>query len=115
MLIRRRRSSCRTGRRLGEILWRGNALQWLPMDGEVQSLASDRDGAPTIVAAGDCAFFVIERDGRFAVRVRDLAWAVRTPLPALIASITTRCGESTRPGGRLDPPQVMEVPNVTGN
>ncbi len=100
--------------RLGEILCRGEALQWLPAGGEALSLNSDRDGAPTVVTAGDAAFFVIERDGRFAARVRDLAWAERTPFAGIERFDYDPAWRIEAAWLPLDPPQVMEVPNVTG-
>ncbi len=98
----------------GEILCRGDVLQWLPMDGEAQVLISDRDASPTIVASGDSAFFVIERDGRFAVRVRDLAWAARMPFAGIDRFDYDPMWRIDAAWLPLDPPQVMEVPNVTG-
>ncbi len=101
--------------RLGELVWLGNSLHWAPVGGEVMSLDTDRDGAPTIVTSGDAAFFVIERDGRLAARVRDLAWAARTPFVGLdrfAYDPAWRIEAEWRP---LDPPQVMEVSNVSGD
>lgn len=68
---------------LGTLRWDGAALTWLPAAGPAQPLLSDRDGAPTLLRCGAIEFFVIERDGRPAVRVRDLDWAVRRPFAGL--------------------------------
>ncbi len=100
---------------LGELLWHGEVLQWLPTHGEAQSLLSDREGSPTIIVSGDSAFFVIERDGRFAVRVRDLAWAARTPFAGIDRFDYDPAWRIDAAWLPLDPPQVMEVPNVTGD
>ncbi|MBS1189057.1 MAG: hypothetical protein H6R10_849 [Rhodocyclaceae bacterium] len=76
--------------RLGDLLWEGPSVRWRPFpgggavvegmaagaDGEVV-LATDRAGAPTRVRYGDLLFFVIERDGRLAVRLRDLDWRTK--------------------------------------
>lgn len=68
---------------LGDLVWDGPALLWRPaagspatVDGEggVARLRSDAAGEPSRVRAGDFEFFVIERDGRPAVRLRDRAW-----------------------------------------
>ena len=41
------------------------------------SLASDLEGAPTVVEVGTVSFFVIDRDGRLGVRIKDSASTVR--------------------------------------
>lgn len=99
---------------LGELLWRGEALLWAPVAGERQPLTSDRHGAPTVVTSGDSAFFVIERDGRFAVRVRDRSWAARMPFAGIERFDYNPAWRIDAAWCPLDPPQVMEVPNVTG-
>lgn len=84
-----------------------------PVDGW-QTLHTDRSGTPSSISLGSLVFFVIERDGRLAVRLRDRDWATHRPPPAL------RCFDHD-PSWRLEarwqeisPPQQMEVPNVSG-
>ncbi len=60
--------------RLGMLDWQGASLVWRPAEGEAVVLHTDRVGEPTRVTCGQLAFFVIERDGRLALRLRDLAW-----------------------------------------
>ena len=67
---------------LGEILWRGNALQWLPMDGEVQSLTAivmvrRRSWPRATVHSSSSSVTAVLRC------VRDLAWAARTPFAGI--------------------------------
>ncbi|MBI2307500.1 MAG: DUF1684 domain-containing protein [Rhodocyclales bacterium] len=102
--------------RLGVLRWADGELNWRPAAGEPQPLRTDAGGAPTVVTAGATTFFVIERDGRLAVRVRDLDWAAKQP--QAFSGIETFpydpawCIEAEwRP---LAQPQTMEVPNVSG-
>ena len=61
--------------RLGELRWTNGRILWAPADGASVELASDRDGPPTAVDAGNLSFFIVDRDGRLAARVRDRDWA----------------------------------------
>ena len=56
---------------LGILRVAGRSADWLPADGPQQTLQSDAAGTPTSVSHGATSFFVIERDGRLALRVRD--------------------------------------------
>lgn len=56
---------------LGTLRIAGTAATWLPTDGLPQPLRSDAAGEPSVVSHGDISFFLIERDGRLALRVRD--------------------------------------------
>lgn len=55
-----------------------------PATGEI-ALVSDADGAPTVVAfnRGDASFVLIERSGRYALRVRNAMARTRTSFPGL--------------------------------
>ena len=48
-----------------------------------QLLKTDREGAPSAISVGGLQITVIERDGRFAARVRDHAWADGLQTPPL--------------------------------
>lgn len=63
--------------RLGVVAVSANGVAWHPADGELRPLATDAAGDPDRVRCGDLEFFVIERDGRLAVRLRDLGWRGR--------------------------------------
>ena len=47
------------------------AAEWTPAGGQAMALDTDRDGHPTVVRRERLSFFLIERDGRLAMRVRD--------------------------------------------
>lgn len=71
-------------RHFGDLLWDGDFVLWRPVsDGLVavgeMALRTDRSGEPSRVRCGDLEFFIIERDGRPAVRLRDLAWRGKRP------------------------------------
>lgn len=123
--------------RLGEIEWQGGTLTWHPAaTGDSESgvsedflqavlpadaprlptpLATDAAGAPTLLGLGRWRFFVIERDGRCAVRLRDLDWASRSPLPPL-AYFPFHAGWRVEARWEALPePLAMEVPAMTGD
>lgn len=98
----------------GTLRWDGAAVLWQPDDGAARTLATDRDGRPDLVRLGRHEFFIVERQGRVAARVRDLEWASRTPplqLDYFPAAPQWRIEAEWRP---LQPPRSMEVPNVSG-
>jgi len=49
----------------------GTAAEWRPAAGAPQPLQSDAGAEPTVIVHGDISFFLIERDGRLALRMRD--------------------------------------------
>lgn len=59
---------------LGVLDWQGERITWQPVGGEAVLLQTDRAGEASRISCGPLAFFVIEREGRLAVRLRDLAW-----------------------------------------
>ena len=77
-------------------------------------LASDHDGNPSRVVAGDLLFTIIARDGRLGVRLRDRNWAARRRfdhIPCFAFAAEWRIVARWQP---LAPPLAMEVPNVSG-
>lgn len=100
--------------RLGELLWQDDALVWQPADGPAQPLQTDRAGAATVLAAGSAAFFVVEREGRLAARVRDRAWASRHPFAGLEYFPEDPAWVIDAAWQPIVPPLAMEVPNVSG-
>lgn len=79
-----------------------------------QVLLTDRSGAPSRVVFGSLVFFVIEREGRLAVRLRDRNWAARRPPPDLSFYDYDPAWRVEAFWQRLATPQSMEVPNVGG-
>lgn len=77
-------------------------------------LAVDTSGKPTILDLGDLQFFVIERAGRYGLRVRDRNHPARFEFPGIeIFPIDSLW----RINGRLetyDPPRNIPIPNVLG-
>ncbi|MBS1130872.1 MAG: hypothetical protein H6R16_1874 [Proteobacteria bacterium] len=100
---------------LGDLVWSGDALYWQPLKGDVQELVTDRDGAPTVVDCAPFAFFVVERDGRLAARVRNREWAKTQPFAGLQYFDYDPAWAIVADWLALEPPVVMEVPNVTGD
>jgi len=49
----------------------GTVAEWQPCEGGRLPLQSDADGKATVVSHGSISFFLIERDGRLALRLRD--------------------------------------------
>lgn len=119
---------------LGEILVSGDDLAWqaAAVDGVLVDeqpaavaaeaepagaplpLASDRSGAPTVLGWGGLRFFVIERDGRFAVRVRNRNWTIAQPF-AGVELFPYAPGWVLEAEWQVLPvPRSIEVPAVTG-
>lgn len=65
-------------RHWGSLAIEGTAVRWTDSAGQSQILKTDRDGEPTPVRTGRHSFFLIERDQRLAVRLRDEQAATRT-------------------------------------
>ena len=79
-----------------------------------QVLLTDRSGPPSRVVFGSLVFFVIEREGRLAVRLRDRNWAAGRPPPELAYYAYDPAWRVEAFWQRLATPQSMEVPNVSG-
>lgn len=57
---------------LGEVVLENGKACWHPADGGAAiDLQDDSDGTPTVVRHGSLSFFLIARDGRLALRLRD--------------------------------------------
>lgn len=99
---------------LGDLLCEAGGVRWLPAEGDEQRLATDRLGQPGIVECGDLAFFIVEREGRFAVRLRNRAWAKGQPFGGVRCYPESPDWVIEAAWQPLDPPLCLEVPNVTG-
>lgn len=64
--------------RLGTLEVSHGAVLWHPEEGPSLTLQSDAQGAPTVIRWGRHSFFVIEREGGLALRVKDRAAAALT-------------------------------------
>lgn len=101
--------------RLGDLDCAGGTVVWRPTDGAPVPLRTDAGGAPTVVEHGALAFFVIERDGRLAARVRDRDWMARRPFAGIDAFAYDPAWRLEAEWRPLDPPRTMEVPDVGGD
>lgn len=101
--------------RLGVLRWSATGIHWLPMDGEAMPLLTDANGAPTVVTQGSLAFFVMEREGRLAVRLRDRDWAARRPFAGIECFPFSPDWQIVADWRPLEPAREMEVPNVSGD
>ena len=99
---------------LGELYWAGETLTWLPAGGDPLPLRTDRDGAPSVVAWENLSFFVIDRDGQLAVRVRDRCWAGKGSFKGLSYFPGNPEWRIVADWRSIEPALVMEVPNVSG-
>lgn len=99
---------------VGLLRVRGMLVHWLPVEGKSVDLQTDRDGAPTTVNLEKHDFFIAERDGRLAARVRDPQWAEHQPFSGLSYLPYDPAWVIDAKWLPLDPPQTMELPNVLG-
>lgn len=99
----------------GKILWEAGEVVWQPAEGSPQILKTDLDGAPTVVDFGHLSIFVVDREGQLAVRVRDREWARHAPFSGLAYFPFDADWVVDAAWEAIDPPLVMEVPNVTGD
>jgi uncharacterized protein (DUF1684 family) len=98
----------------GALRWQDNEIWWLPKAGAPQLLQTDTHGLPTVVECGTLAFFVVEREGQLAARVRDRAWAARQPFAGLQYFAADPAWRIEAEWQAIAPPLQMEVPNVSG-
>lgn len=100
---------------MGDLRWADGVVEWLPVKGAAQLLQTDLRGAPSIVDHGDLSFFVVDREGQLAVRVRDRAWARKIPFAGLDYFEFAPEWQIEAEWQAIDPPMLMEVPNVSGD
>lgn len=99
---------------LGDLICQGGEVWWHAVNTAAQRLETDHLGQPTVVTCGDLAFFIVEREGRFAVRLRDRAWATTRPFSGVTYFPEDPQWVVEADWLPIDPPLTMEVPNVTG-
>lgn len=113
---------------LGNLLWQQGRVFWQGQDSGWQienaagieetagiPLHTDRDGSPSILRIGDMSLFIIEREGRLAVRVKDRGWAQRQPFAGLdYFPYNADWGLEAR-WEALTTPLALEVPTMTGD
>ncbi|MCB4358170.1 DUF1684 domain-containing protein [Quatrionicoccus australiensis] len=99
---------------LGDLIWAGELLSWQPLAGSARELQTDRSGQPSAVDHENLSFFIVDREGRLAARVRDRDWAARQPFAGLSYFPAAAEWAIEAEWQVLAPPLSMEVPNVTG-
>lgn len=100
---------------LGDLLWAGDKVFWQPLGAASRELASDRLGEPTQVECGNLVFFIVDRDGRLAARVRDRDWAANSPFAGVECFPFDTAWRIEAAWQALEPSVRMEVPNVSGD
>ena len=100
---------------LGDLYWEGRRILWRPGDGPEVALATDLHGAPTTADLENLSFFVVDRNGQLAVRIRDRNWADKAPFAGVDYFPFDRAWQIVATWQAIDPPLTMEVPNVSGD
>ncbi len=101
--------------RLGDLLWADGGLVWQPVDGESRILETDALGQPSVVDYESWQFFVIDRDGQLAVRLRDRNWAKAGEPAGLSYFDFDPDWQIDADWLPLSPPLRMEVPSAGGD
>lgn len=99
---------------LGDLIRDGERVYWQLLGDSARELATDRLGQPTTVDHENLAFFIVDREGRLAARVRDRNWAARQPFAGLSYFPAAAEWAIEAEWQVLTTPLAMEVPNVTG-
>ena len=99
---------------LGDLRLDDDVVWWLPAAGAPCALQTDRQGVPTTVDHENLAFFVVDRDGRRAVRVRDRDWARQRPFAGIECFEHDPDWVIQADWQPLETPLTLEVPNVSG-
>lgn len=100
---------------LGDLDWQEERLTWLPAGDLPRDLQTDIDGQPSVVEFQNGSFFVVDREGRLAVRLRDGGWADKRDFAGLAYFDYDPAWEIEADWLELDLPLAMEVPNVSGD
>jgi uncharacterized protein (DUF1684 family) len=78
-------------------------------------IVSDAAGGPTMLSIGSIRFYVIERDHRFAVRVKDSDSAARRDFHGIAYFPTDPTWRIEARFEPYDPPRSIAIPNVLGH
>jgi len=100
--------------RQGELLWADGRVVWQPEGGPACELETDHAGQPTAVDLENWSFFVVDRDGRLAARVRDRAWAATRHFAGVPCFAYDPAWRIEARWEKLPEALTMEVPNVSG-
>jgi uncharacterized protein len=100
---------------LGDLRWEGGRVYWQALGESSIELETDHLGKPTTVDSENLSFFIVDRDGRLAVRLRDRHWAASRPFGGLDYFPFDAAWQIEADWQALSPPRRMEVPNVSGD
>lgn len=100
---------------LGELNWVGEQICWQPVTGPASELQTDRSGPASTVDQENLSFFVVDRDNRLAVRLRDRDWAASKPFAGLAYFPYDPAWRVEAEWRALPSALSMEVPNVSGD
>ena len=99
---------------LGELRWENGRVFWHPVAGESRELQTDAAGQPSTVDHENWSFFIVDRDGHLAARLRDRDWAAGKPFAGLDYFDFDPAWRIEAEWQVLSPPLRMEVHNVSG-
>ena len=100
---------------LGDLTWVGEQMFWQPASGPAIELQTDRAGPASTVDQENLSFFVVDRDNRLAVRLRDRDWAASKPFAGLAYFPYDPAWRIEAEWQALPSPLSMAVPNVSGD
>lgn len=100
---------------MGELQVKQGEVSWQAVGAAALPLQTDRTGQPTSIELGPYAFFIVERDGRLGLRLRNRAWALQKPFKGLDLFAYDPAWVFDADWQALDIPLDMEVPNVAGD
>lgn len=100
---------------LGDLRWVDDQVFWQPVDGEALELKTDIAGQLSVLSHENWSFFIVDREGRLAARLRDRAWAASRPFAGLDYFAFDPAWQIEAEWQPLSPPVQMEVPNVSGD
>ncbi len=109
---------------LGTVTWSGDAVTFALADGvdatidggsaRSATLLDDSNEKPTTIAFGTTSFYLIDRSGQKALRVKDTAAATRTGFLGLEHFPIDASWRIEAEWVAFDPPRTLEIPNITG-
>ena len=100
--------------RAGVLRWEEGRVFWQTDHAPAVELKTDSSGQPDTVDIENLTFFVVDRDGRLAVRLRDREWSIRSTFRGLDYYSYDPAWRVEADWQLLVPPLRMEVPNMSG-
>lgn len=101
---------------LGDLRCEGGRIFWQALGELSVELETDRLGKPTTVVDDEnLSFFIVDRDGRLAVRLRDRQWAVRQVFSGIDYFPFDAAWQIEAIWQPLSPPLRMEVADMSGH